>query len=551
MDLLLLDHREAPVQTIEAWNVVRQREFGGFDILNFNTDFRGLLKGWRVVIQMPTLDWQEFIVSRIVETRERVEVSCEHSIYDTFGEYIPDRMPSGTADVCLDVALEYSRWERLNALALGDAYDLSLYRCSVREALSMIADYFNVIFRTKVVVEGSAVTHRYIWLTTTDGVNKGYRYESGYNATDISRTVDSSAIVNCMYGYGRGIYYEETGGYGPRIDFAAINGGVPYVENTVSVAIFGRQIFGKVEYDDTEDPAVVLERTTRALEANCFPKITYSGNVFDFNIGDSVDVGEKILLIDEPLGVRVEGKVLSIGEYLDKSKPNKIKIGNFNSEHPDITQARVTQTLRDIVSTDPTRGGLESAVSAQVNNLLSNFNNKITEGMLNGTVTALPGGFIFESESYAMHIGPEGLRIANTKNPDGTWIFTTFATGDGLGADVVGADQIIAGSISSDHITTTGLNANVINVTGGYDLDTYVTQIRNDQISLAQTIGDLKAGNSNLLMNTEFGASASPSDYWWVIQNETTWGLLAARYDTWAELQGRSLTWNGLKTYNW
>ena len=58
------------------------------------------------------------------------------------------------------------------------------------------------------------------------------------------------------------------------------------------------------------------------------------------------------------------------------------------------------------------------------------------------------------------------------------------------------------GLISSDHITTTGLDANVITVTGGYDLDTYVTQIRNDQISLAQTIGDLKAGNSNLLMNT-------------------------------------------------
>ena len=80
MILLLLDHNEERIADIEAWEVTRDRELGGFDILTFKTRYRELEKRHRIVLRMPDLKWQEYIIDGIIESRDYVEVTCQHAI---------------------------------------------------------------------------------------------------------------------------------------------------------------------------------------------------------------------------------------------------------------------------------------------------------------------------------------------------------------------------------------------------------------------------------------------------------------------------------------
>lgn len=478
MDLILLNQREEPIGHIPARNVVRRRVHGNFDILEFDTTFKGIEKRFRVLAQMPTLEWQEFIVSTIEETSGNLSVTCEHSIYETSGEFISDRSPTQTADICLDVALDFSRWKRSKSLNFTtEPTRVDFYRCSVRKAISIIEETFNVIVRTNVTVSGYSIISRNIWLENPYGENKGYRYVAGRNAANVVRKVEDQEVITCLYGYGKGPYIPETGGYGRAIDFSSVNDGVSFVENVEATAHYGRRIFGKVEYPEIEDPLLLLLLTTVDLMKRTEPKVSYSGTVTDINIGDSVDIGDRVLLIDDSISVRVEGQVLEMVDFLDKSSDNSITIGNYQTEHPEVTRSKVISELKSILFSDPTRGALQETVSGQIESLISNWNTQMNNGLMDGKITTLPGGFIFEDANGATHIGPSGTRVANTKNPDGSWNFTSLFNGSGMGAEVIAGENIKAGSVESDHISATGISASKIRLRDEVSLDDKVDTI--------------------------------------------------------------------------
>lgn len=526
----------------------------------------------RVLWQDDEFYWHEHIVQYVEQMHDGdgvlYKVKTINSLAETQGDWVDDIRPDGiTAALALGRIIDTTRWT-IGSVTVAGTASATFYRTSFYECLKLIVQNWGGEIVTSITYDGTTVTQRSISIAPSKGTDRGKRFVYGKDIVDVTRTVLSEPIITALKGYGKG---EEIGdGYGRRLDFSSVNGGLDYVTNDTALAIYGRltplgtraHIFAKVEFDEVTDPTLLKTLTEAELAKMSVPQIEYEANVVDLSkygyTHEGTGIGDAVNVIDDVIGLAINARVISIERDLLGLKPDEIKLGNYKKSIADYN-AEMTRLLSDF----RTRSGVwdktkiinaDNTINASiVTGLITEFNELMNVSMPTGVTTARPGGFLFENTTYgwATEIGVSGIRIANTKNPDGSWNWTTLATGTGLAADVVGAEQIIAGSISSDHITTTGLDANVITVTGGYDLDTYVTQIRNDQISLAQTIGDLKAGNSNLLMNTEFGTSASPSDYWWVIQNATTWNLLKARYDTWAELQGRSLTWNGLKTYNW
>lgn len=107
---------------------------------------------------------------------------------------------------------------------------------------------------------------------------------------------------------------------------------------------------------------------------------------------------------------------------------------------------------------------------------------------------------------------------------------------------VVGIDAswINAGSMSADRVVIGGSPI----TTKFSDLETSIDDLNRQQM-------EYKAGGSNLALNSDFGTVLSPSAMWWTIQNQTSWDLLKARFDTWNELKNRGVSWAGLKTYNW
>lgn len=440
----------------------------------------------RVLVKDRYEKWHEFIVSRYVKNQAGISVYCEHSIYETYGDYITEKEPNGTPDHCLDVALENTRWSRSKNLTYsGESKKFSFYRMSAREAISMVLEEFDLIMKTEIIVSDNSIISRNVWLELKDGVNKGYRYISNKNAENVEVEVEDSETITSLYGYGASEYYEETGGYSRKIDFSSINGGLAYVEDAAAVLRHGRQIFGKIEFDDIEDRQKLLEATQKELETRLQPKVSYSGTVKDLNIGDTADVGEKVLLIDEALGVRVEGQVLKKVEYLDYTGDDTITLGNYNVEHPEVTRERIISELRNRLYTDPTRGALQATTLNQVEKLLEHWDEQMNAGLMEGKITPLPGGFLFETDNQATHIGPYGMRVADSKKPDGTWDFSSLITGEGLGANTVAGAQIVAGSITTDHISLSGISSSKVTTVGGATLDQVLTNMEDAVVAFS------------------------------------------------------------------
>ena len=526
----------------------------------------------RVVWQDDEFYWHEHIVQYVEQIHDEegvfYKVKTLNSLSETQGDWVSDIRPNNeTAALALGRIIDTTRWS-IGSVSVSGTASTTFYRISFYDCLKIIVQTWGGEIVTSITYDGTAITSRSLSLIPSKGTDRGKRFVYGKDIVDVSRTVLAEPIVTALKGYGKG---EEIGdGYGRRLDFAAVNGGLDYVANNTALALYGRltglgtraHIFGKVEFDEVTDAQLLKTLTEAELAKMSVPQIEYEANVVDLSkygyVHEGTGIGDTVNVIDDIIGLAINARVVSIERDLNGIEPDEIKLGNYKRSLADYN-ADMTKLLKDFRS----RSGVwdrtkiinaDSTINASViAGLITEFNELMNVAMPTGVTTARPGGFLFENTTYgwATEIGVAGIRIATTKTPEGEWNWTTLATGTGIAADMIGADQIIAGSITSDHITATGIDADLITLINGNDLETYVTQISDAQISLSQTISDLKAGNSNLLMNTEFGTSASPSDYWWIIQNGTTWNLVKARFDTWNELKNSGVTWNGLKTYNW
>ncbi len=536
MILLVLDHNEKRIADIEAWEVTRDRELAGFDVLSFKTRYRGLEKRHRIVLQMPDLKWQEYIVDGIIEMREYVEISCQHSIYELFGDFITDRRPEGTCDQALDVILEHTRWTRPNPCTVGTILPNSFYRTSARAALTDLLDRYEVEMDYSVTVSGSKITARNIWLVDQIGHDLGRRFEAGCDAEHIMRTVETDHIITALYPFGSGetICDEDgnpTGGYGRRVDISSVNSGKMYVENNTARLKYGRlnpdetraHIFGKIEYDDTEDPLEIKERGEVALIEMSQPRITYSGRVVDLaQVGgfdhEGIEVGDVVTLVDDEQDIEVQGRVLRYKNVLDMSSLSEIEIGNYSDpvKRQKAKDASTIAWIRNTLATDPTRSGIENAHLRYVRELLDHWEERMNEGLSTGSITTFPGGFVFESETGATMIGPMGTMTANSKLPNGDWNWRTLTTGDGLGADVVAAENIKAGSIGTDHISATGIDADKIVLSDESDAETRIMELLAGQITMTESIA---GAGANLLDNPSFGGANAPDRTGWYSDN--------------------------------
>ena len=473
INLAVLNRAEKRIADIDAWDVMRDRQLRGHDILTFETKYHGLEKGYRIAVKMPDLRWQEYIIDQMEETRAGVSVTAQHSIYELAGDFIESGQPERDCDYALSQALVNTRWTRYKPSGVADYAVVSLYRISVREAIQRICDAYDIELNYFVELSGTGIAARNIYFEKRIGDQTGRRrFEAGHDMDGVTRTVEMDSVITALYGFGRGelIYDDDgnpTGGFGRRVNFASINNGKMYVEDIAARDNYGRlnangtareHIFGRIEYDDTEDPAEIKSRTEAELACRCEPRISYKGRLFDLAKAgfthEGVDIGDKVVLIDDEIGIETVARVQRFVRSLDDSKQSVIEIGNYEDTLTSHQRAehQLIRDIRDQLATDPTGGGLEQITLSQVQGMLDRWREQMNSGLAAGSLETVPGGFIFESETGATMIGPDGFMTANTKDGAGNWIFTTLATGAGLGAEVVGAEQIIAGSITTDHI---------------------------------------------------------------------------------------------------
>jgi hypothetical protein len=66
--------------------------------------------------------------------------------------------------------------------------------------------------------------------------------------------------------------------------------------------------------------------------------------------------------------------------------------------------------------------------------------------------------------SRAVQVSNGGIRVANQKDPNGNWVWTSFLTGDGIVGQQIRGENIVAGAINTDHISAGGIDAGKITI---------------------------------------------------------------------------------------
>lgn len=507
MKILLFNRNEQYIATLrDVLSAKHTEELNGENVLEIET-LDEIEKNQRLIYKDRYGYWHEFIVRGVEEERTEAgiirRVFAEHSFYETWGDYIEDRRPYDVpANIALSVALGPTRWE------VGIVDDLGInstnfYHISAKEAVQKVAETWQGELRYRIEVSGNRIASRYVDLLASRGQDLGKRFTYTKDLISITKTVHRDDVITALYGYGKGeeIVDEEgqpTGGYGRRITFGEINGGKNYVENLEAKEIWGRlnpdgtrsHVFGKVEFDDVEDPYELLELTKEKLKELSQPHITYEAKVIDlkaFGIEhEGVELGDWVGIVDKEFKppLRLKARVIKIVRDLLEPENTEIILGNFI---PTITDAWLEQ--EKYISNFRGKQGVWDRSK------IINPDLKISANYLDEVINRLNddlnsrGGYVYLSEdgkgiitydkpidqnpTKAIQIVGGAFRIANSKLPNGEWNWRTFGTGDGFVADLITTGTLNANLIKTGTISTpTGnlymnLDDNVFRFGGG------------------------------------------------------------------------------------
>ena len=452
----VLDRNENLRASIEIFSYIYKWVSNGEHSLTFTT-LEEITNEERIIYRDNIGEYREFIIKDI--ENEHLEdgtiaylAYCEDSFYETDGDYIEDkRFRNEGVTRAIMTALEPTRWEPGIIEDLGTA-TTSFYRESVKEAIQgkLIPAWQGELF-TRVKIVNNRITNRYVDIKKTLGDFKGKRFDYDKDVTTIKRTIDTTDLCTALYGYGKGEEIEGSDAYGRRINFADVNEGKAYVENLEALNMYGRNgkngkahIFGKVEFDDCTDKKELLELTRKELEHRSRPRVTYELEVEDLGVDfEKVDRGETVIVKDKDLGLTITSRVIEYEEYEeDGAERTRVKLGDHRELLTD-TIDRVDSFVTDFRSKSGVWDRAEELkpdglTSSYIKDVLARVNEemdytksrtKITEG--DGIISTSIDG------SKAIQILGGGFRIANKKNADGTWKWTTAGDGDGLVADAM------------------------------------------------------------------------------------------------------------------
>ena len=464
------------------------------------------------------------------------------------GDYINDRRPNDvTATAALLIALEPTRWE------VGTVHDLGLrstsfYRSSCKECVHKIAEVWQGEIQTRVTVAGNKITGRYVDLLGQRGGDYGKRFTYTKNLAGVTRTVLRDEVITALYGYGKGEFIEETGGWGRRIDFKDLNGGLAYVANEDARLVWGRNdgaggkahVFGKIEYDECEDPAELLALTTAKLAELSAPRVTYECQVLDLG---TVDLGDHVRVIDREFEpeLRVSARVVQIDRDLLEPERSEIVFGNYR---PAITDALNQQ--------EAYMSGFRDKAGVWDRSGAFNTDGSLDADWLDGLVAELnaqmnsQGGYVYVSDdgegiitydkpldqdpTMAIQILGGAFRIANEKLPNGNWDWRSFGDGNGFLADefiggmlkggkvkfnLSDGTLLIGDSVSDYSLFWDGETLSIkgkIYLSSGGSLDEVVTELIAGELIIRDTI---RNGGHNILKNPRFGATELPDAGHW------------------------------------
>ena len=449
-----------------------------------------------------------------------------NSICELFGDYIEDKRPYGYSfQRALEVCLEPTRWEVGTVDQPGTVSSgLTFYHTDCRTALNDILACGGEL-ETSVTVGASGVTARRVSILKHRGEANGHRrFSYGKDINSIKRTEHWGAITAC-YGYGKGVE-TDTGGYGRKLTFGDINGGLDYVADQTALETYGRpdgkggfaHVFGKYENSSCEDASQLKSETQAYLDEHKIPGVTYEADVVDLvamgRPWEGVGVGDDTQMVDgsfEPT-LRCQGRVTK--QVIDMlGKTRTVTLGNVIESIADILQQQ-QQQIANLQSQSGSWDAVASTTPAFLQQLIDSLNEQFNVNGMSYMHLSYQNGFIFSSVPLdedgqptatggtAMQLCSLGFRIADGTKTDGSYDWRTFGTGAGFVADWITTGTLLANLIKAGRLLVGDPNDPVF--MADFDSGEVV-------ISATASVGNATAGEMVVSTDVQYGLSDSAS----------------------------------------
>ena len=439
--------------------------------------------------------------------------------------YIKDRrFFDVSARSALEGLLEGSRWTVGNVNTERKVHT-NFYYISRLEALQKLLA-FNLEIKFRMIFSGNAIVGRYVDITDRLGEDRGKRYTHGAGLLHVEREEALQGIVTALVGRGKGERLDDEENpddpvaYGRRITFKEVNWqkskgdpankpkGEEILELPEMTELFGypdgKPRTAVITFGDIEEPEQLLQATYEHLVELCRPRVTYSAAVRDK--GDT-GLGDTVRIIRDDLGIRYATRIYKRQVNLLNPEQVRIELGDQIKDYSTRKFEAVKKEIEETVNAQQT---YYQAFMDRISKIYwgtHGYNYDIdiekAEELAEQTGNFVAAGLYsfdapIESDKKTKYIyfGKGIMEIAYKDPVTGKWVPKTALTGEGLGTDLVAAENIQAGAIETKHITTKGLNADVIklrSVGTTESLDSLITDIRAGYINLSSrnTIGDI------------------------------------------------------------
>lgn len=498
MKIEVLDRHGESVGTIRKRDLfvfVHTDELNGEDSVSISTLFP-LAQGYRLLWKDKEDNYHEHVCQNPKVTRELgtpiySDVAI-NSICELFGDIIEECDASNRS--VKDVFQEVMRNTRFNAdITDTDAKftaNTDFSHKSAREVLNVCMNAAQKELITTIEVNERGVGERKLALIDKRGNQGGHRrFTYGKDLLKVERTEHAGVITAC-YGYGKElepkkeerirtkagdpVSYEgsEKPPKRKKLTFSSVNDGKPYVVDEDALKAYGlssdkdsarRNIFGVYENSNISDPAELKRATLEYLHAHSKPQVSYSVDVVDLaSYGrewEGVGVGDAVDIVDTCFNpvLRVHGRVTKIvRNYIDKTA--NVTLGNIALTLTDIyayQQKQLQQLDTKVNNLDTFSPANDDHLKRLIDNLNRKFNANgasyyhidFATGSTWSSVPMDVNGTPLKEGGWAINISSLGFRIAKNRNPDGSWNWRTFGTGEGLTADLITSGTLDANLI--------------------------------------------------------------------------------------------------------
>ena len=451
-----------------------------FEIPASHVDSQFVIEGALIAFQDLDLNWQLFEIKRIVDIDDAAgtmkHVFCDHAFYELLGDIVPSGGGAGTsANIAVVSALSQSRWEVGNVVNLGIQTTVFSYQ-SALSCLQQIAATWHGEMQFRIVLSGNQIVYRYVDMVAQRGTSTGKQFVFGKDLQKVEREVDFNNVYTAMYGRGKATTEGE------RLNFASINAGLEYVSDAVALTqygIKGRHRFGIFDDSQEADPAILLTKTTAALQLAKVPIVNYQFQVISLEqlssdyAHEAVRIGDTCVSIDDNFvpALQLSVRVIQIKRNLIEYDKTQITLGNFS---PDLASS---QTFQNRVNTRvANNSGIWDNGAALVPSVLDSAMYDLTSKLraAGGYVVFDPvdGIMIYDTPdpataTKAMKLGAGIFGIADSKTL-GAWNWRTFGTGSGFAADLMTTGKLLADRVQIGLGTTfaAGYDPTLIQVGG-------------------------------------------------------------------------------------